>query len=747
MWTDEQLLDALANPRLFGGDRERLDAAVGQAAKRGLVGAVQPKGLGEWREQGWFVLMGPGPGQTLGLYRSRGAAELAKGRLVSMFEAGKGQGPMSLHHLRRHVVRLVYEGQGNEYDPSMDPLIELDSNLETHPFYAPKRRRIADKAFSVVPLPQGFSTDPSNEATGGVPTRDDEMVARHTIISNDKARRQAEGEGQTRAKEFKEFLEAELETELETARARQQRISEGLDPSKMSDDGIPLSRRAVEHPHRISPGQAAIRNLKELALSFGMPRQLWLPDQIYVWMAVNVPEHEPLARSLAIEAGDQDRHLRGALRGARWHHGVFGRWPWEATDAEIRSLYEDLPRRKWHEWLCDDRAAGRPPISKRADAAFGTACPHCYADISALEPERTSAGLYRMMTCPECKGHFYPQEAALSRRTRQREPLAIGKWPERGWWGIWWFDSILGIADSEAHANEIMRVMADDFAKRGPSLLTQEEWLRAAGAHAGVVAALGLRDSPLVPSDYVGEGERATEVFASHPLYEKRRRELAATALRAKRLPPGPAPGDNAIVRGNRPTDSNGVAADNHTHRVMYDPYDGEPFWGAHPGTRPDDADTRGPKARQKLLETLVPPLRRRFQGFDPSKMSDDGIPLSRRAATGRPPISKRAQDPVRRTAESILKIINFILFRVPQKNKLRYIQRIRGKIMRIPAGQVSMKRLPQTAAIGQAISLTKNILSGLNPFFVKRVVDELSNLMTLQTPMRKPLELYRSRT
>ena len=66
---------------------------------------------------------------------------------------------------------------------------------------------------------------------------------------------------------------------------------------------------------------------------------------------------------------------------------------------------------------------------------------------------------------------------------------------------------------------------------------------------------------------------------------------------------------------------------------------------------------------------------------------------------------------------------------------------------MRIPAGQVIMKRLPQTAAIGQAISLTKNILSGLNPFFVKRVVDELSNLMTLQTHMRKPLELYRSRT
>lgn len=102
-------------------------------------------------------------------------------------------------------------------------------------------------------------------------------------------------------------------------------------------------------------------------------------------------------------------------------------------------------------------------------------------------------------------------------------------------------------------------------------------------------------------------------------------------------------------------------------------------------------------------------------------------------------PISKRAQDPVRRTAESILKIINFLLFRVPQKDKTKFLQRIRGKIQKIPAGQVSMKKLPQTAAIGQSISLTKNILSGLNPFFVQRVIDELANMMLSQVPEAPP--------
>jgi hypothetical protein len=121
--------------------------------------------------------------------------------------------------------------------------------------------------------------------------------------------------------------------------------------------------------------------------------------------------------------------------------------------------------------------------------------------------------------------------------------------------------------------------------------------------------------------------------------------------------------------------------------------------------------------------------------------------PLSQRSnSTVLLPISKLAQDPVRRTAESILKIIHFLLFRVPQKDKTKYLQRIRGKILRIPAGQVSMKHLPQTASIGQSISLTKNILSGLDPFFVKRVIDELANMMLIRVPEheRRPTMLPR---
>ena len=120
-------------------------------------------------------------------------------------------------------------------------------------------------------------------------------------------------------------------------------------------------------------------------------------------------------------------------------------------------------------------------------------------------------------------------------------------------------------------------------------------------------------------------------------------------------------------------------------------------------------------------------------------------LPFSQRSiSTELLPLSKRAQgqDPVRMTATSILKIINFLLFRVPDKNKAKYLARLRGKIMRLPSGQIGMKQMPQSASIGQSIALVKNILSGLNPFFIQRVVNELANLMAAQTPERKRLPI-----
>lgn len=90
------------------------------------------------------------------------------------------------------------------------------------------------------------------------------------------------------------------------------------------------------------------------------------------------------------------------------------------------------------------------------------------------------------------------------------------------------------------------------------------------------------------------------------------------------------------------------------------------------------------------------------------------------------------AQDPAKRTAESLFKIIQFLFYRVPPKNKLRYFSRIRGKLVKIPPGQLSTKKTPPSATIGQSIAVSKNLLSGLNPAFVARVLEELVRLLSV---------------
>lgn len=100
--------------------------------------------------------------------------------------------------------------------------------------------------------------------------------------------------------------------------------------------------------------------------------------------------------------------------------------------------------------------------------------------------------------------------------------------------------------------------------------------------------------------------------------------------------------------------------------------------------------------------------------------------------------IIKEGQDPAKMTAESLFKIIKFMFYRVPEKQKNRFLSRLRGKIIRIHPGELSVKKLPPSSAIGQAISISKNLLSGLNPAFTNRVITELSKLLTTTTQEEK---------
>jgi len=102
--------------------------------------------------------------------------------------------------------------------------------------------------------------------------------------------------------------------------------------------------------------------------------------------------------------------------------------------------------------------------------------------------------------------------------------------------------------------------------------------------------------------------------------------------------------------------------------------------------------------------------------------------------------IKKEAQNAAaRRTANSLFKIIQFLFYRVPEKDKNRYFSRIRGKVVRMSPAQLGNKKMPPTTVIGQAVALTKNLLSGLNPVFVKAVMIELTKILATKAPYTPP--------
>lgn len=93
----------------------------------------------------------------------------------------------------------------------------------------------------------------------------------------------------------------------------------------------------------------------------------------------------------------------------------------------------------------------------------------------------------------------------------------------------------------------------------------------------------------------------------------------------------------------------------------------------------------------------------------------------------------KEAQVPFaspRRAAESIYRVIQFMFHRVPIKHRRRFMHRLIGKLVRISPAQIGSKKLPSSAAIGQAIGITKNLLMGLEPGFIGLVLQELSRIL-----------------
>jgi transcription termination factor NusB len=109
-----------------------------------------------------------------------------------------------------------------------------------------------------------------------------------------------------------------------------------------------------------------------------------------------------------------------------------------------------------------------------------------------------------------------------------------------------------------------------------------------------------------------------------------------------------------------------------------------------------------------------------------PTEYANDGIKLSNRSYI----ITKIAVDPAEKTAESLFKIIQFLQYRVPKKNKKKYLNRIKGKVIKLSPAEMASKKIPLSATIGQSIAISKNILSGLSPVFINKVLEKLIRLL-----------------
>lgn len=102
-------------------------------------------------------------------------------------------------------------------------------------------------------------------------------------------------------------------------------------------------------------------------------------------------------------------------------------------------------------------------LSRRA----GMACPHCHEDVSHIKPEKTPAGLYKMLTCPHCGNAFYPQDAMLAIKEKGKKKTDIGDWPVFEWFAIDLFGMPLGYVKGEANANMMVDRIKREFVETG----------------------------------------------------------------------------------------------------------------------------------------------------------------------------------------------------------------------------------------------------------------------------------------
>ncbi len=80
--------------------------------------------------------------------------------------------------------------------------------------------------------------------------------------------------------------------------------------------------------------------------------------------------------------------------------------------------------------------------------------------------------------------------------------------------------------------------------------------------------------------------------------------------------------------------------------------------------------------------------------------------------------------------AKEIRHIIGIMIMKMPMDRREPSFKNIKGRLDDFNIAEIGAKKSPGGASIGVSIGLIKNILNGRDPFFIRLVLDELSELL-----------------
>jgi hypothetical protein len=250
MWTDEQLVEAIARPELFGNDQKRYQATVEQLAKRGLTKKIQSTEVGKWLEHGRFMLFWSG--SPLAIYKTREHAQRAKGFLVKDF-ATQGKMPDFVDGGQMGWEGLIagdisYEAGTTVGDHRAAPPLakrEVREQLLNPKANGKDRQDYADAALNIIKMPHTIDIPENDCSSGDRPDAKDSVVTRNVFQQDlrDLEGDENEDVGSPLYQGSRESVDKEkdgrrqfIEQAVKTVKKRLDAQRAGLDPDKLADD-------------------------------------------------------------------------------------------------------------------------------------------------------------------------------------------------------------------------------------------------------------------------------------------------------------------------------------------------------------------------------------------------------------------------------------------------------------------------------------------------------------------------------